>query len=127
MGDAGGESSAASSALADATGQSHIFTGISALLIVVIISTSLWLAQLIKRLRLNWLSDSGAAMLLGVLVGLDPGERAHALLALGFCGALTTWSAFSVQAHGLGWRRGTLLVAVTLPPAILLCWLGSQL
>ena len=67
------------------------------------------------------------SFVLGVVVGLDPGERARALLGLGFCGALTTYSAFAVQAHGLGWRRGALLVAATLPPAVLLCWLGTQL
>jgi CrcB protein len=80
--------------------------------------------------RLPWgtvVANLAGSFVLGVLVGLEPGARPHALLALGFCGALTTWSAFSVQAHGLGWRRGTLLVAVTLPPAILLCWLGSRL
>ena len=83
-----------------------------------------------RRGQLPWgtvAANLAGSFVLGVLVGLDPGARTHALLALGFCGALTTWSAFSVQAHGLGWGRGTLLVAVTLPPAVLLCWLGSQL
>lgn len=32
-------------------GETHVFVGINALLIVVIISTALWLAHLIKRVR----------------------------------------------------------------------------
>lgn len=64
------------------------------------------------------------SFVLGLVLGA-PGARA--LVGLGFCGALTTYSAFAVQTHGLGWRRGALLVAVTLPPAIALCWLGTAL
>ncbi len=80
--------------------------------------------------RLPWgtvVANLTGSFVLGVLIGLDVDDRAHALLALGFCGALTTYSAFAVQTHGLGRRRGALLVAVTLPPAALLCWLGTLL
>jgi fluoride exporter len=48
---------------------------------------------------------------------------------VGFCGALTTYSAFAVQVVGLGLRRGALYVLVTVPPAVAACalgfWLGS--
>ena len=83
-----------------------------------------------RRGRLPWgtlVANLVGSFVLGVLVGLETAGRPHALLALGFCGALTTYSAFAVQTHNLGWRRGALLVVLTLPPATLLCWLGSQL
>jgi CrcB protein len=72
-------------------------------------------------------ANLAGSFVLGVVVGLEPGEPARALVGLGFCGALTTYSAFAVQAHGLGWRRGTMLVLLTLPPALALCALGAQL
>lgn len=42
----------------------------------------------------------GSAML-GVIIGLAPGERGFALLAVGTCGALTTASTFTWEALGL--------------------------
>ena len=72
-------------------------------------------------------ANLAGSFVLGVVVGLEPGEPARALVGLGFCGALTTFSAFAVQTHALGWRRGALLVLLTLPPAAALCALGAQL
>ena len=80
--------------------------------------------------RLPWgtvAANLAGSFVLGVVVGLGPGEHLRALVGLGFCGALTTYSAFAVQTHDLGWRRGALLVLVTLPPAITLCALGRHL
>lgn len=64
------------------------------------------------------------SLLLGVLVGLDVPDPWHALLSLGLCGALTTYSAFAVQVHDRGPRVGTLTVLATLPPALALAALG---
>ena len=78
--------------------------------------------------RLPWgtvAANLAGSFVLGLVVGASPAAEVRALLGLGFCGALTTYSAFAVQAHGLGLRRGALLVLVTLPPAIVLCGLGS--
>ena len=51
-------------------------------------------------------------------------------LGTGFCGALTTYSAFVVQTHDRGPRRGTVIVLLTVVPAFALCtlgfWLGSR-
>ncbi|GAA1931585.1 fluoride efflux transporter FluC [Nocardioides marmoribigeumensis] len=80
--------------------------------------------------RLPWgtvLANLAGSFVLGLVVGLDPGQHGRALVGLGFCGALTTYSAFAVQTHHLGPRRGALLVLVTLPPAIALCTLGRAL
>ncbi len=80
--------------------------------------------------RLPWgtvAANLAGAFVLGLVVGLEPAQDVRALLGLGFCGALTTYSAFAVQAHDLGLRRGALLVLVTLPPAVGLCALGAAL
>lgn len=57
--------------------------------------------------------------------GLD--GSAGALLATGFCGGLTTYSAFVVQAHDRGPRLGLVTVAITVVPALLACALGAAL
>ncbi len=54
--------------------------------------------------------------LLGVVIGLAPGERGLALLAVGTCGALTTASTFTWEALGLlvgrrRWQAGAYVLA----------------
>jgi CrcB protein len=68
----------------------------------------------------NW----AGSFLLGWFSGLGLAGDAYALLGTGFCGGLTTYSAFAVQTHGRGPRLGSVNVVVTLVPALLLCWLG---
>ena len=73
----------------------------------------------------NWVGS----FLLGWFSGLGLTGGAMALLGLGFCGALTTYSSFVVQTHDRGPRLGTATVLLTLVPALLLCgvgfWLGA--
>lgn len=68
--------------------------------------------------------------LLGLLSALSLSGDATALLATGFCGGFTTYSAFAVQAHGLGVRRGTAYVVLTAGLGLGACalgfWLGAQ-
>jgi CrcB protein len=64
------------------------------------------------------------SLLLGWFSGLGLTGNALALLGTGFCGALTTYSAFMVQTYELGPRLGALNVAVTVAPALVLCWAG---
>ena len=46
------------------------------------------------------------SFVLGLLVGSDPSAHALALLGTGFCGGLTTYSAFAVQTRDQGRDRG---------------------
>ena len=70
------------------------------------------------------------SFLLGLFSALALTDHARALLGTGFCGALTTYSSFAVQTHDRGPRTGSVIVAVTVLPAIALCalgfWLGGQ-
>ena len=71
----------------------------------------------------NWVGS----FLLGWLSGRGVTGGALALLGVGFCGALTTYSSFAVHSHDLGPRLGSLTVVLTLVPALLLCGAGFGL
>lgn len=70
------------------------------------------------------------SFLFGWFSALALSGSAQAFLGTGFCGALTTYSAFVVQTHDRGPRRGTVIVLLTVVPAFALCtlgfWLGSR-
>ena len=69
------------------------------------------------------LVNVAGSFLLGLLAGTSPGSDAMALLGTGFCGGLTTYSAFAVQTHALG-RRGVAYAALTLLAALGAAGLG---
>jgi CrcB protein len=71
-------------------------------------------------IAVNWVGS----FLLGWFSGLGLTGHAMALLGVGFCGALTTYSSFAVQTHDRGPRLGAVTVLVTLVPAIFLCFWG---
>ncbi|QIG45585.1 CrcB family protein [Nocardioides anomalus] len=61
---------------------------------------------------------------LGLLSGAAVSESAAALLGTGFCGGFTTYSAFAVQTHRLGWTRGSAYAAATVGLGLAACALG---
>lgn len=65
---------------------------------------------------------------LGVLSTLSLSESLSegglALLGVGFCGGFTTYSAFAVQTHALGLRRGAAYAAATIVLSLGACALG---
>lgn len=67
------------------------------------------------------------SFLLGLCSGASLDGDALALLGTGFCGAFTTYSAFAVQTHDRGPRRGTLTALLTVPVAVAACALGFAL
>jgi CrcB protein len=62
--------------------------------------------------------------LLGALSAMALSGNAMALLGTGFCGGFTTYSAFAVQTHGLGPRRGAAYAVVTIGASLAACALG---
>lgn len=73
------------------------------------------------------LVNVAGSFLLGLFSGLALTGSLIAFLGSGFCGGLTTYSAFAVQTHAQGWRLGAMNVALTVVPALALCWLGFWL
>ncbi len=67
------------------------------------------------------------SLLLGLFSGLALSGSTMALFGTGFCGALTTYSAFAVHVHDLGPRKGAATVALTVVPALTLAFLGFWL
>ena len=67
------------------------------------------------------------SFLVGLFSGLALDGSASALLGVGFAGGLTTFSAFAVQAHDAGVRRGALTLLLTVPTALAACAAGFAL
>nr|WP_232523358.1 CrcB family protein [Nocardioides sp. MAH-18] len=65
--------------------------------------------------------------LLGVLSAMSLSEHAGALLATGFCGGFTTYSAFAVQTHDLGPRQGAAYAGLTVVLSLAACAGGFAL
>jgi len=65
--------------------------------------------------------------LLGLFSAMALSGNAMALLGTGFCGGFTTYSAFAVQTHGLGPRRGTAYAVGTIALSLGACALGFWL
>ena len=61
------------------------------------------------------------SFLLGWFSALSLGDHAYALLATGFCGAFTTYSAFAVKTHEHGPRGGTSYAVATVALALAAC------
>ncbi len=77
--------------------------------------------------RLHWGTlavNLVGSFMLGALVGAAVDGHWFALLGTGFCGGLTTYSAFSVQAVQGGRRRGSAYVVITVGGCLALATLG---
>jgi fluoride exporter len=77
--------------------------------------------------RLPWgtvLVNVTGSFVLGLVTGLHLSPDLVALLGVGLCGALTTYSAFAVQTHDRGRWLGLVNVLLTVPPALAACALG---
>jgi fluoride exporter len=71
-----------------------------------------------------------ASLVLGLCVGWSVDGAALALVGVGFCGGMSTYSSFAVQARDAGRRGGTAYAALTiglgLAAAALGYWLAGQ-
>jgi CrcB protein len=67
------------------------------------------------------------SFLLGLFSAMSLSADGTALLGVGFCGGFTTYSAFAVQTHALGVRRGAAYAAATIVVSLAACALGFAL
>lgn len=67
------------------------------------------------------------SFVLGLLSALALSGQEMALLGVGFCGGLTTYSSFAVQANRLGSRRGMAYAVVTVTLSLAACTIGLVL
>jgi CrcB protein len=74
---------------------------------------------------LLWVNSAGAG-LLGMIAASDLGVDARTILGVGFCGALTTFSSFAMEARALGWRWGSVYAGVTVVSACAAASLGAS-
>jgi fluoride exporter len=68
-----------------------------------------------------------ASFVLGLCSGLSLDGHALALLGVGCCGGMSTYSAFAVQVHGRGPVHGTAYAAATIVLALAACAAGFAL
>lgn len=69
-------------------------------------------------------ANTVGCFILGLAVGRGVSDAVAAFVAIGFCGALTTWSAMAAHTVDEGPRRGALLALVTVLLAVGAVWLG---
>ncbi|KAA1421518.1 CrcB family protein [Nocardioides humilatus] len=64
-------------------------------------------------------ANTAASLALGLCVGWGAGASTYALVGTGFCGGMSTYSSFAVQARDQGPRLGTAYVGATLALGLL--------
>ena len=70
------------------------------------------------------LANVVASALLGLFCALALSDSAAALLGTGFCGGMSTYSAFAVQTHRAGPRTGAIYAAATIVLSVAACAVG---
>lgn len=72
-------------------------------------------------------ANTAASLLLGLCTGWSVGGATAALVGTGFCGGMSTYSSFAVQARDLGPRNGTTYAVLTVGLGLGAAALGFRL
>ena len=102
-------------------------TGLLVALGAALGATARFLAGHLLDGRLHWgtlLANLVGSTFLGALAGAAVAGDPEALLGTGFCGALSTYSAFAVQTVDGGPRRGPAYAVMTVGGCLLMATLG---
>ena len=82
--------------------------------------------ELMCSWRALFVVNTAGAAALGWAVSTDLSAATLTVIGAGFCGALTTYSSFALEARSLGWRWGTGYAALTVATACAAASLGSS-
>lgn len=75
----------------------------------------------------TWVANIAGSFVLGLLSGLVLGPETLALIGVGLCGGVSTYSSFAVQSHERGVRQTPAYVVATLVGALAACAGGYAL
>jgi CrcB protein len=70
-------------------------------------------------------ANTAGAAVLGYVSSADLSVPTITVIGVGFCGALTTYSSFALEARSLGWRWGACYAALTIGCACVAASIGS--
>ena len=70
-------------------------------------------------------ANTAGAAVLGYVSSADLSAPTITVIGVGFCGALTTYSSFALEARSLGWRWGACYAALTISCACVAASIGS--
>ncbi len=105
---------------------------------VLLVALGAGVGAVLRYLAGHWFDDDrfpagtlvvnvAGSFMLGAFSAMVLSGSLFALLGTGFCGGLTTYSAFAVQTQRLGPARGTAYAATTILLALVACAAGFSL
>jgi len=86
-----------------------------------------FVGQMICSWQALLIVNTVASGLLGVIIGAQLSIGTATILGIGFCGSLSTYSSFALEAQKLGWKWGSGYAALTIGCACAAASIGMTL